>query len=205
MIKFIKNEAALRLNEFLIISDTHIGIENDYKKSGYEIPSQTQLMLKRIRKIKKQSKSLIILGDIKHSIPFTPEKEEEEVKLFINELRRMFKEVILIKGNHDAGIESIIDDVKKEYITNNIALIHGHTVSDKALEHKIIAGHMHPVYSYKNHLGIVQRRKCFIISDKIIVMPAFTDLSAGSDELAKPLRKHIINEEVILLDQTKVK
>jgi len=64
---------------------------------------------------------------------------------------------------------------------------------------------MHPVFTYENHLKIPQSKKCWIITPKVIIIPAFTELSSGSNELAKPLKKHIRNEEVILLDYTKIK
>lgn len=205
MIKLVKNEPALKYKEYLVITDLHLGIEREYWEKGYEMPSQQEDTLNRIKKIKGKSTKIIILGDLKHNIPRTTYREERDVPAFIQELKKIFKEVIIIKGNHDPQLEQITPCVK-EYYVDYIAFIHGHTVSKKALESKkIIAGHTHPVHTYKNHLGINQSNKCWVITDKIIIMPAFTKLSAGSDELARPLRKYIENEERLLLDHTKVK
>ncbi|MBD3311974.1 hypothetical protein GF352_00760 [archaeon] len=202
----LKNEAGLRYKEYLVIADPHLGIEREYWAKGYEMPSQNKSILKRIKRIKKDSEKLIILGDLKHNIPNITIRERKEVPGFIEKLNKLFKEVIIIKGNHDGNLERLVNGVKKEHYVDDTAFIHGHTVSKKALKSKkIIAGHTHPVYAYKNHLGLKQSKKCFIITDKIIILPAFTELSAGSHELAKPLRKHITNEERILLDHTKVK
>jgi hypothetical protein len=206
MIKLVKNHPAIRYKEWLVIADLHIGIEREYWKKGYEMPSKNEDLLKRIKKIKKKSKKLIILGDLKHNIPQITYREREEVPEFINELRKEFKEVVIIKGNHDGNLERLVKGVVKEHFIDDLAFIHGHTVSKKALNAKrIIAGHSHPVYSYKNHLGLKQNEKCFVITDKVVILPAFTELSSGSNELAKPLRKHITDEERILLYHTKIK
>ncbi len=206
MIKLVKNEPALKYKDYLVIADPHLGIEREYWEKGYEVPSQKEELLKRILKLKGKSTKLIILGDLKHNIPLITFREEREVPDFVAALRKAFKEVIIVKGNHDGLLERMVSGVVNEHFIDGIAFIHGHSVSDKALKaDKIIAGHMHPVHTYKNHLGYRQSNKCFIITDKIIVMPAFTDMSAGSNELARPLRKYIKNEEILLLDHTKVK
>jgi hypothetical protein len=206
MIQLIKNQPAIKYKDYLIISDLHLGIERDYWKTGYEIPSQKQEMLARIKNLKKRANNLIILGDLKHNIQNITYKERNEVPAFIKELRNYFEKVIIIKGNHDGNLEKITSGVVKEYFIDDLAFIHGHSISKKALKAKrIIAGHTHPVYTYKNHLGIPQTRKCFIITDKILIIPAFTQLSLGSNELARPLRKYVSDEERILLDHTKVK
>ncbi len=205
MIKFVKGAPALRFDDWLVITDLHLGLERDYWMKGYDIPPQKDSILKRIMKIKKDSRNLMILGDIKHNIPNTTRRELSDVSELISKLKSVFKEVVIIKGNHDGNIERITPAVK-EYFIGNVAFIHGHSVSKKVLEsERIIAGHMHPVYAYKNHLGIIQRKKCFVITPKIIILPAFTELSAGSHELAKPLKKYVLNEERLLLDLTKVK
>lgn len=170
------------------------------------MPSQNKDLLKRIKKLKKKHKKLIILGDLKHNIPNITYRETKEIPEFIKELKKEFEKVIIIKGNHDGNLERLVKGVLKEYIIDNIAFIHGHSVSKKAIKcDKIIAGHMHPVHTYYNHLKRRVNNKCFIITDKIIILPAFTNLSAGSNELATPLRKHIKDEERLLLDFTKVK
>lgn len=206
MIKLIKNHPAIQYKDYLVIADLHLGIEREYWEKGYEMPSQKEELLKRIKKIKGKTEKLIILGDIKHNIPLITYREEKEIPEFINELKKIFNEVIIIKGNHDGNLERLTPCMK-EYIIDDVAFIHGHTVSKQALQaKKIIAGHMHPVFTYKNHLGINQSMKCFIITPKIIIiMPAFTELSAGYNELAKPLKKYIQNEEVLLLNHTKIK
>lgn len=202
----LKNEAGLRYKDYLVIADPHLGIEREYWAKGYEMPSQNNSILNRVKKIKKDSEKLIILGDLKHNIPNITFRERKEVPGFVEELKKIFKEVIIIKGNHDGNLERLVNDVRKEYYVDDTAFIHGHTVSKKALKSKrIIAGHTHPVYTYKNHLGIKQLKKCYVITKKIIILPAFTNLSPGSNELAKPLRKHVDKEERILLYHTKVK
>ncbi len=202
MIKLVKGEPALIYNDWLVVSDLHLGIEEEYAVKGYSIPSELNFLLEKLLKFKQ--KKLIILGDIKHNISFCSEKDNTRLDYFFDKLKAKFKEIILIKGNHDATLDKKYN-MKKEFWINDVVFIHGHTVSEKALNaRKIIAGHMHPVYEFKNHLGLTQKYKCFIISKKIIILPAFTNLSPGASELVKPLNKYIEDHEVLLLDHTKV-
>lgn len=204
MMKLIINEPGLRFNEWLVITDLHIGYERAYRAEGYYITNQLSDTINRIKSLKGDSKKLMILGDVKHNIPLISWQEEKEVPELLDELNNTFNEVVIIKGNHDGGIERLTPAVKELIIDNN-AFIHGHSISKEALKcDKIIAGHMHPVYNFKNHLGISEPRKCWVISDKVVIMPAFTNLSSGSNELAKPLNKLIKEKEVLLLDHTKV-
>jgi len=202
MIRLIKNKPALMYKDWLVITDLHIGLEDEYRKKGYEMPSQVDSFLERLSKFK--AKKLIILGDIKHKIPEFSKKEEEKIDFFLSKLKTRFKKIILIKGNHDGNIERKYDAVKEFWI-DDIVFLHGHTISEKVLKaRRIIAGHMHPVYEFKNHLGLVQKYKCFIVSKKVIILPAFTELSPGSNELVRPLKKYIKEKEILLLDHTLV-
>ncbi|MEM0138075.1 MAG: hypothetical protein QW608_06705, partial [Thermoplasmata archaeon] len=72
MIDFIFNKPAAFIESIdsLVISDLHLGIENEIERKGVVISSQDQQMLKELNELIDEigAKNLIILGDIKHSI-----------------------------------------------------------------------------------------------------------------------------------------
>lgn len=213
-IRFIKNKRALIVGDFIVISDLHFGYEKEIK--GYVIPNQRKRFIRKIKEIGKKfkKKKLVILGDVKHKIPFISINEKFEISKFFDELSKEFKEIIIIKGNHDGKIENLINQknvrVLKEFIVNSIAFIHGHRrLSKDAVNCKIIVmGHVHPTFKVKDKTGTVYRYPCWIIGKlnnaKVIVVPSFNELTIGYENLSGPLSKEIREKEVFLLDLTKV-
>jgi len=147
----------------LIVSDLHIGWEAALAKQGIHIPSQTSKMLKVMLKLIKISKpsSIIILGDLKHTIARVEIEERRDIPSFLEELSKKVKEVKLIPGNHDGNIKSLLPSNIEVLPSSgviaqeNIGLIHGHAwFSLKLLKCRgLIMGHMHPVVAFKDHFG----------------------------------------------------
>ncbi len=74
----IHNERGLLLKDeqdtnVLVISDIHIGFEEELMRDGIYIPNQTKDILKRVQKIagEKAIERFVINGDLKHRVPTT--------------------------------------------------------------------------------------------------------------------------------------
>ena len=104
-----------------IAADLHIGIEYELDQHGITIPSQTEKILKKITKHLKKVKpdQIILLGDVKHKIPYTTRQEERELPEFITELAA-HAEIYILPGNHDIKIEKLISRIKNENISEVI-------------------------------------------------------------------------------------
>jgi hypothetical protein len=232
--KFIENFPALCFKNFLIIADLHIGFERELLKKGINIPSQTSKMLDEIRLINKKVKrhEIIILGDLKHRIPFASFREMREVPFFIKKLSEEFDKIYLIKGNHDGKIEKILGnsnkiEIKKEMVIDKVAMIHGNAwLSREAIEKCKFAlmGHLHACFFYRDKLGIPNFKKCWIIGEidkekliesyptkikkvnisKVIVFPAFNRFFTGAQEKAGPILRCIREREIVLTNLLKV-
>ena len=208
------NGRLLKYKEYLIVADLHIGFEKELEEKGYSVPSQTKKMLEMLKDHGKNlgGKKIIVLGDLKHDVPRISPQEKREVPFFVRKLQENFDEVIIIKGNHDGGLEKIIPiDVKKEFVLDEIGFLHGHALPSKEFLEKtrlIVMGHIHPSYRWRDHLGITHSKSCWIIGKwedkKLIVVPVFNELFAGSQELIGPFSKNMKKEEIILIDMTKV-
>ena len=127
------------------------------------------------------AKTLIINGDLKHS--FTPLKREFfEVGTFLREVKEVVDEVILVKGNHDTGIEWIKDrfnvDIMESIEIGNWTIVHGH----KEIEgNKFIIGHEHPAIRLRDEVGAIVKVPVFLRGEDIIVLPAFSPWAYGND------------------------
>jgi len=225
-IRLVKDERAAIVGDFLVIADLHLGYEKTAKERGYVVPNQRKEFLKRINALatKNKTKKLIMLGDIKHSIPYISEREEYAIPDFFKELSKMFEQIFVVKGNHDGRIERLVYqkniEVIAELVVNNIGFVHGHKkLSDKILECEIVfMAHAHPSFKISEGSGIKHGYPCWLIGkpskkklgketniEKIIVMPSFNPLVYGQDKIAGPAKKFVRINEILLLDLTKVR
>ncbi|HDD05090.1 MAG TPA: metallophosphoesterase [Candidatus Aenigmarchaeota archaeon] len=205
-------DSIMRYRGWLVLADLHIGYERELEEKGYNIPSQTKDMLRRIGELKKRERRLLILGDLKHNIPEFSVQEMKEVPYFVRRLKELFDRVVIIKGNHDGDIEKLVDvEVLKEFRVGKVGFLHGHArPSDELLERvkTLVIGHIHPVYRYEDSLGHPVFKSCWLIGrwrdKKLIVMPTFNPLFTGSQELTGPFAKEMEVEEIILTDLIKI-
>ncbi len=144
------------LNEekYLIITDIHIGFEDEINRKGVFIDPKKNVeeIVELLSSIifKTQIKNLIILGDLKSSIAIITRSEWNNVPYFLNSLSKLCN-IYLIPGNHDGNIIHLIsNDINlmsiKGMEINNILLTHGHALPaiGKNVD-KIITGHLHPI------------------------------------------------------------
>ncbi|MEW5761007.1 MAG: metallophosphoesterase [Candidatus Thermoplasmatota archaeon] len=190
----IYGERAYLIDKTIVLADLHIGIEEEYRKSGIFLTSQTSIFVERIRKLCKKynAKELIILGDLKHGIGKIERREWKEIPLFIENVEKFVK-LKLVKGNHDGSIEKIVgkEIVSNYIICDKICLMHGHMRPDEEAFkcEKMIFGHIHPVIKLVDSLGGKRYEHCWIRGEprklekyknfrvkEIVVMPAFNEL-----------------------------
>jgi hypothetical protein len=210
MLKFIVDEPALMIGKTLVIADLHIGLEYELLSKGFNIPDQSDVMFERIRKIFTENgcNALIVIGDIKHKITGISWPEREDICNFMHKLDGLGK-VIVVKGNHDGGIENYVKNVVPaagfEY--GGYWIFHGHAKPpEKALKMKKIAAHIHPKVEFRDSLGGRVSERVWIKSDGLIVMPQFNYLLSGTnvagDEIFRPMGGYVNQKkaELYLLD-----
>ncbi|KYC51818.1 MAG: Calcineurin-like phosphoesterase superfamily domain protein [Candidatus Methanofastidiosum methylothiophilum] len=163
---------------YLVVADLHLGKEYEYYKKGIKVPDVGQKMKADILKIIKRKKieELIILGDIKHNLPFTSYFEKLNLPKFLD----FDIPVKLIKGNHDGNIEDIVNnEVMKSFKIEDHVLTHGHILIEGS---NLIMGHVHPVVEFEDSNGKITRLKCFLrleVPQNVIVLPSFNPVIEG--------------------------
>ncbi len=192
----------------LAVADLHLGYEFDLLQSGLRIPSQTGEMKGRLLGLIDElgPEELIILGDLKHNIPYVGDWEFEELERFARDIP---VRTTVIKGNHDVGLEAIIHADKVTFgrvrgeIRGKVGFFHGHTwPRAELLECRyLVMGHTHPAIVLRDSLGVETRLPCFIESPviwprlierypskmdsynedlKVIILPSFNRLLGGT-------------------------
>jgi len=226
----VADEAALLVGKVLIVADLHIGIEEEFRLKGYNIPTLTHHIERRIIELieKHDIDKLIVLGDLKHSIIGT-KRDYREVKMFLEEILEHV-DVEIAKGNHDGNIQhwtGSFDDVTvhgpRGFRLDNLGLFHGHAhPSDDLWKSKILVmGHEHPVVKFVDRLGVpvflkTWLRTRFTSSDiepkELLLVPAFNDylggtsVNASGSKFLGPVMKNkhldLKNAKLYLLDGT---
>ena len=206
----------------VVISDVHLGYELCLANQGLFLPQiQVRELKEKLKKIYKQTKAktLIINGDLKHEFGEASRQEWREVFDFVNEANKFFKKIVLVRGNHDNYLLTIISKLGLKlydpvYKVNGYLFAHGHKLVeiDENI-HTIIIGHEEPAIVIRRGFDKI-KIKCLLVGSyqgkRLIVLPAFSTLSSGSeinvlareDFLSPFLRKANVDEfEVYGIDE----
>lgn len=142
----------------LVIADLHLGIEAEFREKGINIGSQMEKLLERALKCVKAAEPdvIILLGDVKHTVPQILFTDRREVPFFLAELAA-YAPIYVVKGNHDGDINRLLPEAQERkheiYIKNtqgflfdNVGYTHGHSWPSQELFSApyILIGHNHP-------------------------------------------------------------
>lgn len=195
-------ERALHLvdERTLVVGDLHVGLETELRAKGVNLPSQTERMRARLLTMLHDTGAtrLVVIGDLKHRIPFSTHQEARELPWFF---RGMPAEVELVPGNHDVDLAGLVEIVTHEpegIVVGDVGLLHGHTwpVDEVMAQPLVVTCHNHPAVLLMDELGHRHKEACWVRApflDKareryphlpagaeLVVMPAFNELTGGT-------------------------
>jgi len=221
-----------RSRSILVIADIHLGVESALSRKGWHLRSRTDDRLSRLIACIEDADPdlLVILGDLKHSVPQVTWQEAKELPRVLETIRKRV-ELALLPGNHDAGIERYMEEgellPKNGVVIDGTGFLHGHTYPSPDLAgHLILAGHHHPVIHLYDEVGCSLRGSpAYLLGEvdetilqmqmadhptRLLLVPAFYEYAGGIDirtipesgisPLAKSIR--IETAEVFLSDGT---
>lgn len=196
-VELVENHRAIFIKNLnlIAISDLQLGEELYLaEERGIFLP-QRQLteMKEELKEISKKTraKRLLINGDIKHEFGEASRQEWREVFEFINLAKKLFKEIILVRGNHDNYLLNIISKLNLKlnfpsYFEKGFMFTHGHLKIkiDENVKYLII-GHEQPAIILREKFVKI-KIPCLLYGNynknvKLIVLPAFSTLSSGTE------------------------
>ena len=217
----------------LVVADLHFGIEADLAAHGLHFRSRSRERLERLLSVidRTDPDGLVLLGDVKHSIPSLTRQEYYELPGILSALRDRVR-LIVFPGNHDIGIERYLEPAeifaKDGAVLDDVGYLHGHMVPSPDLAgHLVIIGHHHPLLSLNDEVGCALQSPAYLragvdamalgmdrnggneIPTRVLFMPSFNEI-AGYDifQIVKnptsPISRNIRREEaeIILADGT---
>lgn len=217
---------ALRGKDVLIIGDLHIGLESHLMAKGFHITSKTGDMFDSIIAASGNSKKLIVIGDVKDSVPGTSKQEFREIPDFFEGLLEHFGSVELVRGNHDTGIEEFLPGRVRirpasGIVSDGVGYIHGHTwPSEEVMKcETLVLAHSHPAVMFRDGIGKITTEPCWVrgsfvdtseryseVSSRFIIVPAFNRMLGGSpvNIIGEGLLGPLMNSELPDLDNAEI-
>ncbi len=219
MIKLLTDYPAAFVTDrrILVISDLHLGLEHQLYTQGIVIPPQAEKFQKTIEHLTDLTKAriLVITGDLKYKVPGISLRELREIPKFLENLSEKIK-IVLVKGNHDDFIETIVPSDVKVYSSRGVKIgkygfFHGHAwPSEKLIQcDYLFIGHLQAAVEFRDKLGYATREQVWLrgklnqeqIKEKykisktgklnIIIIPSFNRLS-GSLAVNKVLDEELL-------------
>ena len=171
--------------ELGVMADFHIGYEDVMAHKGIYFPKiQKRYILETLDKIyeKYDPKTLLINGDFKHEFSRNMPQEWDEIEEVLDYITER-GEVIIIRGNHDNFLKSILKrrgiELRDGYEIGNYFFVHGH--KDVKLKKITIIGHEHPSVMLRDELSASVKMPCFLYSQDLTVLPATSIYASGTD------------------------
>jgi len=152
----------------LVIADLHFGIEADLAAHGLHFRSRSEARLARALATIEEAgpDRLVLLGDIKHSIPSLTWQEYHEMPRILGALRAKVP-LVVFPGNHDIGIERFLQKgeirPKEGALVDGVGYLHGHTYPAPDLGgHLLVIGHHHPLLTLRDEVGCAHQGPAYL-------------------------------------------
>jgi DNA ligase-associated metallophosphoesterase len=178
----------------LAVADLHLGYAWAHRLSGQLMPiTPTTDTLQRLQELQRdyEPAEIVLLGDIVHRAMTLGELEKEIRELFESLSPR--SHLTFLAGNHDRQLQQVLKqwllpiELLPSREVGNHLLVHGDSTVDAQKNKCVIMGHEHPAISIGDGVTTSQKCPCFLVSDSVIVMPAFSRWAAGTNIRAYPL------------------
>lgn len=220
---------ALRVDNSLVIGDLHIGVESHLRSKGFHLVSHTSDMHDAILDAAEDDVDrLIVIGDVKDSVPGSTKQEYAEIPDFFERLFERFGIIDVVRGNHDTSIKEFLPGrVKIRPATGlrigDVGFVHGHTwpSEDVMSCDTLVMAHNHPAVMFRDGVGRQMTEPCWFrgrflddatderyhtLPSRFIVVPAFNRMLGGSpvNVLDENLLGPILNSGLLDLDNARL-
>jgi len=222
----IYGHPALRVDDAVVIGDLHIGVESHLSRKGFHLPSRTMIMKDDLLNISDDASRLIVLGDVKDSVPGSTKQEYAEIPEFFQAMLEHFDRVDVVIGNHDTRIEDFLPKhVNIHPATGlrigDVGMIHGHTwpSADVMASKMLVMAHNHPVIMFRDGVGKRTTEPCWMRApfngesgnykehpNELLMIPSFNRLLGGSPVNVKEegFLGPLMNSGMIDIDDAKI-
>lgn len=218
----------------LVVADYHAGLEVGLRSDGVEIRSHAAERRESLLRLLADSSvdRLVLLGDVADAIGEPSGVEREELSALFDVVTERVP-VTVTKGNHDGAIESVAEGIDGVEVVDgsgvrigDVGFCHGHTwpAAEVVAAPTLCTAHEHPMVRLEDDVGGSRSERVWLrgrldeagfpeydrVGDRLVVCPAFNDLSGGTlvneeDGFLSPfLPEGLAEGEAYLLDGTRL-
>ncbi len=188
---FLLRERAIWIPEIsaVVVADIHLGYESGLFDEPFYPRMQFRDVAERMERLieRYSPETVIIDGDLKHEFSSMPYGEFRDVGDFLDILEG--RRVLLVRGNHDNFIVGYLKkrgvEVADEMELGRFFFVHGHRGAKIPENRLVIMGHEHPVVRIRDEVGGRALFPCFFVTERLILLPAFSEISGGTDFLER--------------------
>jgi hypothetical protein len=219
---------ALKAGDHLVLGDLHIGVESHLRAKGFHLVSHTSDMLQAIKDAADDDvDKLIVIGDVKDSVPGSTKQEYAEIPDFFEDLLDRFDTIEVVRGNHDTMIEEFLPPKVRirpasGIRVDDVGFVHGHTWPSEEVMccDTLVMGHNHPAVMFRDGVGRQMTEPCWFrgsfsktendrypkLPSRFIVVPAFNRMLGGSpiNVVGEDLLGPILNSDLLDLDNAHI-
>lgn len=178
----------------LVIADLHLGYAWAHRFNGQMLPLHgADRAAERISEMLSayKPKRVVLLGDVLHQAAPIQAIEKEFRELV--EVISASATLTLVRGNHDKQLAAFITkcelpvQVDESVRFGDVLLVHGDRPPGEAERFKLLMiGHEHPAISLGDGVSTSAKFPCFLVSDRLIILPAFSLYSSGTSYRSYP-------------------
>jgi len=182
----------------LAIADLHLGYAWTHRLSGQLMPiTPANDTLARLTALQREyePREIVVLGDIVHRAVALDVLEEEIRSLFDALSAR--SQLTFLAGNHDRDLQELLRrwllpiELRPSCEVGNYLLVHGDAAVPASHHLRVVMGHEHPAVTIGDGVTTSQKCPCFLVSEGVLVLPAFSRWAAGTNVRTYPLMSEI--------------
>lgn len=196
---FLLGSVYIKETKTCVLSDIHIGLEEELFAHGLVFPLREKMeLLRRIEIVLERfnPRKLVIAGDVVHSFGRADHRIRRKLEFILNKIRSRC-ELVLVSGTHDGMLPYMGFTAQSRCDEGGFTVSHG---DEELGEHgHLIMGHEHPVLDVEMmRVPCYLFGRCMMDGSDIMVLPAFNPLCQGvavnhleSSDLLSPLLRRL--------------
>ena len=179
----------------VVMADVHLGYGWALRRRGQLGPVDDVAVQAKLDTVVQELSPhrIVFLGDLVHA-PRPAPGERAAIEGTLERLASRAKLTVVL-GNHDRGFTrdypGLPIAVQEHWECEGFLAVHGDKELPAGVD-RLVMGHIHPAIGVVDHAGASRRLPAFLVTETVVILPAFSPTAAGLDVRGPGLPKQIL-------------